>query len=225
MATPDQARITAHAGQPRIVRLWRALQPLGSVVSFMNTGAHPDDETSAMLAALGHRDGLDISYACSTRGEGGQNDIGTEGGADLGVLRTLEMERAADALGLRLYWLSETPDDPITDFGFSKSGEDTLRRWGHARTLTRFVEIVRAERPDIICPTFLDIPGQHGHHRAMTALAHEVMDTAADPAFAAKGAPWQVKKLYLPAWSGAGDAYDDDLPPPEATCAVPATGE
>ncbi|MEL7276666.1 MAG: PIG-L family deacetylase [Pseudomonadota bacterium] len=224
MPTEDQARIGMIAARPRIVQLWRALQPLQSVVSFKNTGAHPDDETSAMLAALGLRDGLDLSYACATRGEGGQNDIGTESGADLGVLRTLEMERASDVLGLRLYWLSESADDTITDFGFSKSGEDTLRRWGHARALARFVEIVRTERPDIICPTFLDIPGQHGHHRAMTQLAHEVMDAAADPGFGARGAPWQVKKLFLPAWSGAGDAYDDDLPPPEATCTVPATG-
>ncbi|MGR3289669.1 MAG: hypothetical protein ACU0C9_00525 [Paracoccaceae bacterium] len=36
--------------------------------------------------------------------------------------------------------------------------------------------------------------------------------------------PWQVKKLYLPAWSGAGDAYDDEVPPPPATVLVDGTG-
>lgn len=225
MPLTDPERILRQASRPRVVTLWRALQPLKSVVSFMNTGAHPDDETSEMLAALGLRDGLTLSYACANRGEGGQNDIGTEATQDLGVVRTAEMERAADALNLRMYWLSETPEDSIFDFGFSKSGQETLKKWGHKRTLTRFVEIIRTERPDIICPTFLDIPGQHGHHRAMTQLAHEVMDAAADPTFPDSGlVPWQVKKLYLPAWSGAGDAYDDDLPPPPMTLMIDAEG-
>ena len=224
MPTPDQIRIQKDRARPRITELWFALRPLTSVIRFMQSGAHPDDEISGMLAALAFRDGINLSYACSTRGEGGQNDIGTEAGADLGALRTREMERACDVLNMRMYWHCESPDDAITDFGFSKSGEETLDRWGHDRTLARFVEIVRTERPDILCPTFLDVPGQHGHHRAMTKAAHEVMQAAAHPAFASNLPPWQIKKLYLPAWSGAGQAYDDDEPPPNATIAIDGTG-
>lgn len=225
MPLSNQSRIARDRLKPRIVELWRALAPLQTVVSFMNTGAHPDDETTAMLAALALRDGVDISYACSTRGEGGQNDIGTEATEALGVLRTAEMERACDVIGLRMYWHSETPDDTIFDFGFSKSGVETMGKWGRERTLARFVDILRTEKPDIICPTFLDIPGQHGHHRAMTEAAHLVMSLAADPDYDGSNlAPWQVKKLYLPAWSGAGQAYDDDLPPPPATLTVQADG-
>ena len=220
--TPDQRSILDTRSNPLILRLWWVLQPLKCVVRFMNTGAHPDDETTAMLAALGLRDGLNLSYACSTRGEGGQNDIGTEAGTDLGALRTAEMERAASVLGMRLYWHSESAQDTITDFGFSKSGVETLEKWGRERTLRRFVEIVRQDRPDIICPTFLDVPGQHGHHRAMTALAREVFEVAADPDFVTEDQePWAVKKLYLPAWSGAGTSYDDDLPPPPTTLSIP----
>ena len=224
MPTPDQTRIVEDRAHPQVMDLWWALRPLASVIRFMQSGAHPDDEMSGMLAALGFRDGVNLSYACSTRGEGGQNDIGTEAGADLGALRTREMERACDVLGMRMYWHSESPDDPITDFGFSKSGVETLGHWGHARTLARFVEIVRTERPDILCPTFLDVPGQHGHHRAMTQAAHEVMAAAADPEFASNLPPWQVKKLYLPATSGAGQAYDDDEPPPPATLTIDGSG-
>lgn len=225
MPLSDLTRIDRLAMSPQIVQLWQALAPLKTVVSFMNTGAHPDDETSAMLAALGFRDGLDLSFACSTRGEGGQNNIGQEATQSLGVLRTAEMERAADVLNLRLYWLSETPDDTIFDFGFSKSGVETLEKWGRARTLKRFVDILRTERPDIICPTFLDVPGQHGHHRAMTEAAHLVMDLAADRSFTDSTLPpWQVRKMYLPAWSGAGQSYDDDLPPPPATLKIDASG-
>lgn len=226
MPKTDPQRIFDQMQSPRIVALWRALQPLKSVVSFMNTGAHPDDETSEMLAALGFRDGLTLSYACANRGEGGQNDIGTEATGDLGVVRTAEMERAADVLNLRLYWLSETPEDSIFDFGFSKSGEETLNKWELGRTLKRFVEILRTERPDIICPTFLDIPGQHGHHRAMTQMAFLAAEAAGDPDYTEVAlAPWEVKKIYLPAWSGAGDAYDDDLPPPPASLVIDADGE
>lgn len=224
MSLTDAARITAQTQQPGPLMLWRALQPLRGLVRFMNSGAHPDDETSGMLAALTFRDGLSLSYVCSTRGEGGQNDIGREAGADLGTLRTAEMHRAADVLGLSMYWLSDSPGDPISDFGFSKSGVETLGKWGHAHTLQRLVEAIRADRPDILCPTFLNIPGQHGHHRAMTQAAHEAMAAAADPKFDAAGAAWQVAKLYLPAWSGAGDAYDDDLPPPPATLHIPGAG-
>ncbi|MCT4610375.1 MAG: PIG-L family deacetylase [Pelagimonas sp.] len=225
MPLTDLDRIHNDRLSPHIVTLWRALRPLQTVVSYMNTGAHPDDEHSAMLAALAWRDGVDISYACSTRGEGGQNNLGTQAGSALGVLRTEEMERACDALNMRMYWHSESPDDSITDFGFSKSGVDTLARWGRARTIKRMVDILRAERPDIVCPTFLDVPGQHGHHRAMTEAVIEAYDLAADPDYTDSAlAPWAVKKLFLPAWSGAGQSYDDEVPPPPATCTVVGQG-
>ena len=225
MPLTDPQRLSLDAQNPHIVALWRALVPLRSVISFMNTGAHPDDEISEMLAALSFRDGIDISYACSTRGEGGQNDIGRESTEMLGVLRTAEMEVAAQRLNMRMYWLSQTPNDTIFDFGFSKSGEETLAKWGKKRTLKRFVDILRQERPDIICTTFLDVPGQHGHHRAMTAAAEEAFHLAADPYYQYSEFPaWEVAKMYLPAWSGAGQSYDDDLPPPPATITVEGRG-
>lgn len=219
-----QSRILAEAHDPLIARVWRAMAGLRSVVGFMNTGAHPDDETSAMLAALWLGCGVNLSIACATRGEGGQNDIGTETGADLGSLRTAEMERASAVLDMVLYWHGQSFEDTITDFRFSKSGKETMAIWGRERLMTRFVEIIRLERPDIICPTFLDIPGQHGHHRAMTEAAHAVIGAAADPAFPCDLPPWQVSKMYLPAWSGAGGSYDDEVPPPPATVTVAAKG-
>ncbi len=225
MSQTDKKRLTDDALHPRIVDLWFALQAMGSVTGLLQSGAHPDDETSGMLAPLRFRDGLSTAYVCSTRGEGGQNDIGTETGRDLGTLRTAEMERAADALDMRMWWLSETPEDSIYDFGFSKSGTETMAIWGRDRVLARFVDVVRTEKPDILLPTFLNVGGQHGHHRAMTEAAHEVFDLAADPDYAGSTLPvWTVSKLYLPAWGGGGGAYDDEVPPPPETVTVAGKG-
>lgn len=225
MPLTEHDRLTQDRLHPRIVELWLALRGLGSVTGFMQTGAHPDDETSAMLAALRFRDGLSTSYACSTRGEGGQNDLGTEAGAELGSLRTAEMERACARLDMRMWWLSNGPKDSITDFGFSKSGVETLVKWGRDRLLAAFVRILRRERPDIICPTFLNVPGQHGHHRAMTEAACLALEAAGDPGFKGCDLPvWQVSKLYLPAWGGGGGSYDDELPPPPASVTVSGKG-
>nr|WP_201864143.1 PIG-L family deacetylase [Microvirga soli] len=195
----------------------------------MNTGAHPDDEINGMLAALRFAYGMRVVVACSTRGEGGQNALGPERGGVLGVLRTAEMEEAARRMDADVAWLGHGPDDTVHDFGFSKNGDDTLRRWGEERIVERLVRAYRRYRPDIVIPTFLDVPGQHGHHRAMTRAAETALALAADPSVfpehAASGlGPWQVSKYYLPAWSGAGYAYDDEVPPPPATLSLEAAG-
>jgi len=227
--TPDQKRILDQAAGSAIARLWDSLVPLKSVSSFLQTGAHPDDETTRLLARLAKADGVRLGYACAVRGEGGQNDIGTESRSVLGVLRTREMERAAAVLDMELFWLNEEIDGAIFDFGLSKSAEETFGYWGRERTVERLVRVIRSFRPDVLAPTFLDVPGQHGHHRAVTQATEEAFRLAADPqAFpehARDGlAPWQAAKLYLPAWSGAGGAYDDTEPPPNATITVPVGG-
>lgn len=84
--------------EPAIVTLHRRLERLTSTLTFMTTGAHPDDEPSGLLAALRHAYGIRPVLYCITRGEGGQNSIGAERGSVLGVLRTREMEEASRAI-------------------------------------------------------------------------------------------------------------------------------
>lgn len=225
----DQERLARLMAEPLLLRLHRKLERLSSVLTVMNTGAHPDDESSGLLAVLRFGFGIRAVIACATRGEGGQNGIGAERGGALGVLRTREMEEAARVLDAGIAWLGHGPGDPVHDFGFSKNGDDTLARWGEERIVERLVRAYRRDRPDIVIPTFLDVPGQHGHHRAMTRAAETALDRAADPAaypeHLAEGlAPWRVAKFYLPAWSGASSSYDDELPPPPATLTVRAPG-
>ena len=222
---PDRERLRRRAASPRLVSLHRSLGRLRSTVTVMNTGAHPDDEHNDMLATLRHQHGMRIVVACSTRGEGGQNTLGPERLGALGVVRTREMEEAARVIDADIAWLGHGPDDPVHDFGFSKSGRDTLSRWGEALILDRLVRAYRQFRPDIVITTFLDVGGQHGHHRAMTLAAKTALNLSAGSAYVTEGlAPWRVAKFYLPAWSGGGDTYDDELPPPPATTHIRANG-
>ena len=56
--------------------LWKMLRPLDKVISFMNTGAHPDDEFSASLAWLSLGQGVRTSSLLANRGEGEQTRSG-----------------------------------------------------------------------------------------------------------------------------------------------------
>ncbi|MBC2884923.1 PIG-L family deacetylase [Ochrobactrum sp. CM-21-5] len=222
-------RIERQKSSPAIIRLHRALSRLRSTVTLMHTGAHPDDEQSGLMAFLRFGLGMRVIIACSTRGEGGQNALGPERGGALGVIRSREMEEAARILDCDVHWLGHGPEDSVHDFGFSKDGGGTFAHWGEEKTVERLVRAYRTERPDIVLPTFLDVPGQHGHHRAMTRAAEEAVRLAADesafPEHFAEGlSPWQVAKFYLPAWPGGGDTYDDELPPPDKTLTIHARG-
>lgn len=196
---------TATAAQ-KDAELWKALQPLGTVVSFMNTGAHPDDEQSGLLAYLSLGKGVRSISLIANRGEGGQNEIGKELFNGLGMIRSRELQEAAELLNLRLIHLSEKPDDPIFDFGFSKSPVETLDNWGESLTYERLIRQIRQTRPDIVMPSFLDVPSQHGHHRAINQLTVKAFEDAANPNVFPEHMkqglkPWQVKKLYLPGTS------------------------
>ncbi len=229
MLSPREC-IERQMADPWLIRLHRRLSALTSTITVMHTGAHPDDEQNGLLAYLRMGLGMRTIIACSTRGEGGQNALGPERLGALGVIRSRELEEAARIIDADVSWLGHGPADRIHDFGFSKNGDQTFDRWGEQRIVERLVRAYRKERPDIVIPTFLDVPGQHGHHRAMTRAARSAVALAADPAafpeHAAEGLrPWNVAKFYLPAWSGGGDTYDDEVPPPDTTLLVEAFGK
>ncbi|MGA0376077.1 MAG: PIG-L family deacetylase, partial [bacterium] len=161
--------------------LYKWLRSLQSTLIFMQTGAHPDDETSRMLAKLSIQDGMHVVYVNAVRGQGGQNSLGKERGDQLGFLRTEELIAAMRCIRADLGWLAENPEDPIRDFGFSKTPEQTFEIWGREHSLKQLVKMVRLFKPDILISTFLDVAGQHGHHRAVTQITIEAFDCAADP--------------------------------------------
>ncbi|WP_141334633.1 NEW3 domain-containing protein [Paenibacillus sp. tmac-D7] len=187
-----------------VVDLWKSIKPLTTVASAMNTGAHPDDEHSATLAYLSLGKGVNTYSIIANRGEGGQNEIGSELGNALGIIRTRELQEASKITNVSLRMLSETINDPIYDFGFSKSPDETLLKWGDSVVYERLIRQIRELRPDVVVPAFLNEDSTHGHHRAINVITVRAYQDAADPKVFPEHLqnglqPWQIKKLYVPA--------------------------
>src|SRR5262252_1385056 len=181
--------------------LSQALKRLDVVGSVLHTGAHPDDENSALLAWLARGEAVRTAYLSATRGEGGVNLLGSELFEALGVIRTEEL------YGARRLDHAEQFFTPNYEFGFSKSAEDTFTKWPREQVLGDFVRVIRYFRPEIIVSRFTGTPRDgHGHHQVAGIITQEAFKAAADPArFPEYGKPWQAKKLYLNAGGGPND--------------------
>jgi len=145
--------------------------------------AHPDDEASTLLTYLARGAGDDVALLTLTRGEGGQNAIGSEQGPRLAVIRSAELNAAAQTYGAKLFF-TRAPD-----FGFSKTLEETLNIWGDTAT-SDMVRVIRTFRPDIVINGWGGVRGGHGNHQASGFLVPKAVELAADP----KAYPDQIKE-------------------------------
>lgn len=172
------------------------MQKLPVVGTVMMVGAHPDDEDNALLAYLSKGAHMNTYYLVATYGEGGQNEIGPELYQALGVLRSQELASARTIDGAVQLYLG------AIDFGFSKSGDEALQKWGHTELLSRMVRVFRQYRPEVVMTHHDPIHG-HGQHQAVGRLILEAVSAAADPnqfpeQIRNEGLqPWQVQKLYV----------------------------
>ena len=185
----------------------RRLQTTGRL---MQVTAHPDDEDGGMLTLEARGKGISTLLMTLTRGEGGQNKLGSNLFDVLGVLRTLEL-LAADR-----YYGVDQRFSRVADFGYSKTPEETFQKWqGHDIALADLVRVIRTFRPDVLVARFsgTDRDG-HGHHQASAILTKEAFRAAADPKrfpeqIAEGLEPWQPKKLYIGNVCGFGAATCD----------------
>jgi len=152
--------------------------------------AHPDDEDGATLAWCRRTLGCATYVLLATRGEGGQNEIGSELGPELAAIRTVEMEEAAAVTGSRVFHLNRP------EFGYSRSSDETFRVWGRDETLRLLVEMLRRLRPHVVITNHNTTEG-HGHHRAIGVLLPEAVGAAADPARFPGTPPWKVERLFV----------------------------
>lgn len=169
----DPLRPTPSAGE-----LSLEVARLSVVGSILYVAAHPDDENTRLLSWLVGSRGLTASYVSLTRGDGGQNLIGQELSALLGLIRTHELLAARRIDGARQYFTR------AIDFGYSKTAEETMALWDAGEkdaVLSDLVRVVRHTRPDVIITRFSTEPPNHGHHIASALLARQAFTAAADP--------------------------------------------
>lgn len=178
--------------------LAQAVLRLPVVASLLHTGAHPDDESSSMLAYVSRGLHVRMAYMALNRGEGGQNLIGPELYDAIGIIRTEELMAARRFDGGEQFFTR------AYDFGFSKSADEALEFWNKDEMLLAdVVRVIRKFRPDVVVSVFAGSPRDgHGQHQAAGLMTREAFRAAADPnrfpeQIEAGLRPWQAKKLYI----------------------------
>src|ERR1035437_7377284 len=188
------------SGAAEIEQSLHKLNELGTV---LHISAHPDDERTAVLAYFARGRHMRTAYLSLTRGEGGQNLIGSEQGAQLGIIRTQELLAARQIDGAEQFFTR------AIDFGFTRPAEETLQKWGHDRILSDVVWVIRRYRPDVILLGFSGTPRDgHGQHQTSGMLGKEAFAAAADPKMFPEqlkyAQVWQAKRLVQAAGFGGG---------------------
>lgn len=197
--------------KPTASEIYESIKKLNFLGSVLFIAAHPDDENTRLIAHLANDTKARTAYISITRGDGGQNLIGTELGPLLGTIRTHELQEARKTDG------GEQIFTRAIDFGYSKNPNETFSIWGKDEVLNDVVLAIRKFQPDIIINRFNHrTPGTtHGHHTASAILGVEAFDLAADktaftnqfPNFQ----PWQAKRLFFnTSWwfYGSQEAFD-----------------
>jgi LmbE family N-acetylglucosaminyl deacetylase len=188
-----QVRPTYDLGADGVTQALLRLQTTGSV---LHVGAHPDDEDSAFVARLARGDHARVAFLALTRGEGGQNLIGTELFDALGIIRTEELLQARRLDGGRQFF------GRMFDYGFSKTLTEARSKWNEREALADVVRVIRMFRPLVIYARHTGTPTDgHGHHQFAGYITPLAFKAAADPTQFPEQLkeglrPWQAKKLY-----------------------------
>ena len=186
----------------------KKLNVLGSV---LYVAAHPDDENQRLISYMVSERKMQTAYLSLTRGDGGQNLIGSELREMLGVLRTQELLAARSIDGGKQMFTR------ANDFGFSKTPTETLKFWNKKEVLSDVVWAIRKWQPDVIINRFsTDTTIEtHGHHTSSAILSKEAFDLAADPNIFPEQlkyvSVWQPKRLFFnTSWFfyGSREAFD-----------------
>ncbi len=175
--------------------LWQNLLRLHTRASMMMINAHPDDEDGGQLTYESRGDGARVALLSLTRGEGGQNLMSSDLFDALGLVRSEELLETNEYYGSQLFFT------PAIDFGFSKSKEEALQKWGHERSLAEVVRTIRMFRPLILTSVFVGGPTDgHGQHQVSGEEAQEAFNDAGDP----KMFPDQIRDGLMP-WTPLKD--------------------
>ena len=156
--------------------IYEEIQKLNFLGSAMYVAAHPDDENTRLISYLSKGMHARTAYISLTRGDGGQNLIGTEIRELLGVIRSQELQMARSVDGGQQFFTR------ANDFGYSKHPDETLEIWDKEKVLGDLVYAIREFKPDVIINRFDHrTPGKtHGHHTSSAMLSVEAFDLSGD---------------------------------------------
>lgn len=177
--------------------IYSGIQKTQFLGSALFVAAHPDDENTGVISYLANEVKAETAYLSLTRGDGGQNLIGTELKELLGVIRTQELLAARRVDGGNQFFTR------ANDFGYSKHPDETLAMWNKDEVLSDVVWTIRKWRPDVIINRFdhKSAGRTHGHHTSSAVLSYEAFDLAGDkniyPEQLEHVEAWQPRRLYL----------------------------
>lgn len=155
--------------------IYRELKTLKQLPKVLYLAAHPDDENTGLLSWLINDQNVETGYLSLTRGDGGQNLLGTEQGAALGLIRTHELLEARKLDGAQQFFTR------AIDFGFSKNTTDTFKQWDENSIIADVVWTIRKFRPDVIICRFPPTAAAgHGQHAASAVAAEKAFKLAGD---------------------------------------------
>ena len=178
-------------------QIYDAIQKLNFLGSVLYVAAHPDDENTRLISYFSNKVHARTAYLSLTRGDGGQNLIGTEIRELLGVIRTEELLEARKIDGGEQFFTR------ANDFGYSKTPEETLSIWNKEEVLADAVKNIRKFQPDVIINRFDHRTSgtTHGHHTTSAILSVEAFDLAGDKKYHPEQLQetniWQPKRLFL----------------------------
>lgn len=179
----------------------RALARLSQHRRLLVIAAHPDDESNDLLILIARGMGGEAAYLSLSRGDGGQNLIGTELGEGLGVLRSSELQAARSIDGARQFFTR------AYDFGYTRSIDETFERWPRQELVRDAVRVIRRFKPQVVVAIFPpDARAGHGQHQASAIVAREAFDAAGDarafPRLATEEGllPWRAQAFYRFTW-------------------------
>lgn len=182
--------------------LWQALRKIETNGRILYVTAHPDDEDAGLLTLLARGKGYDVTLLTLTRGESGANLITADSFDNLGVLRTLELERATQYYGVKLRFAG------FADYGFSKNIDEAWRKWKREEVVAAVADAIREIKPHIVITRFSGTPRDgHGQHQASGVAGRLAFE-----------ATTEAKKLYQ------GATLDDFTIQPDAGVYEPVLG-
>lgn len=158
--------------KPTTGEIYEQIKKLNFLGSVLYLAAHPDDENTRLISYFSNHYHAQTAYLSLTRGDGGQNLIGSELREQLGAIRTQELLAARKIDGGQQFFTR------ANDFGYSKMPSETFTIWNKQEVLDDVIQTIETFQPDIIINRFDHrSPGTtHGHHTASAMLSIEAYD-------------------------------------------------